>query len=69
MDAEWEMIQALDSAIAADLGRLRIIHGKGTGALRAMVQRILKSDRRVAKFEFAPLTQGGPGVTIAEFSK
>ena len=69
VDAEWEMIQALDSAIAADLGRLRIIHGKGTGALRAMVQRILKSDRRVAKFEFAPLTQGGPGVTIAEFSK
>ncbi len=68
-DAEWEVIQALDSAIAADLSELRIIHGKGTGALRAMVQRVLKNDRRVAKFDFAPLTQGGPGVTVAEFNK
>jgi dsDNA-specific endonuclease/ATPase MutS2 len=35
--------------------------------LRERVQGILKSDRRVAKFGFAPRNQGGTGVTIVEF--
>jgi DNA mismatch repair protein MutS2 len=66
-DAEAELTRALDAAILADLPYLRIIHGKGTGALREMVQRVLEGDPRVARFDFAPANQGGAGVTVAEF--
>lgn len=43
---------------------LRIMHGKGTGALRDAVQRYLKDDRRVASVEYAPPYEGGDGVTV-----
>jgi DNA mismatch repair protein MutS2 len=66
-EAEAELTRALDAAILSDLPYLRIIHGKGTGALREMVQRILERDPRVARFGFAPANQGGAGVTVAEF--
>lgn len=66
-DAEAELTRALDAAILADLPYLRIIHGKGTGALREVVQRVLEGDPRVARFDFAPANQGGAGVTVAEF--
>ena len=59
-------LAALDAAVLADHPALRIIHGMGTGAVRDRVRQVLKSDRRVAKFEFAPRNQGGTGVTIAE---
>jgi len=66
-EAEAVLIHALDAAVQADLPYLRIIHGKGTGALRVVVQRVLESDSRVAHFDFAPAQQGGTGVTVAEF--
>ncbi|HTR19457.1 MAG TPA: Smr/MutS family protein [Gemmatimonadales bacterium] len=66
-EAETTLNQALDAAILADLPYLRIIHGKGTGALRDLVQRVLKSDPRVGHFDFAPSQQGGTGVTVVEF--
>ena len=56
--------RALDSAIRADLRQLRIIHGKGTGALRARVAEILRSDPRVSSFATAPWNEGGAGVTV-----
>jgi DNA mismatch repair protein MutS2 len=65
--AEAELIRALDAAVLVDLPYLRIIHGKGTGALREMVQRVLEGDPRVARWEFAPANQGGAGVTVVEF--
>ena len=58
---------ALDAAIRSENPYLRIIHGMGTGVVRDRVRQVLKSDRRVAKFEFAPRNQGGTGVTIVEF--
>ncbi len=64
--AEAELLAALDAAVVADLPYLRIIHGKGTGALRAVVQELLAGDRRVARFHLAPPDQGGSGVTIVE---
>ena len=67
-EAEAVLIKALDDAILADLPYLRIIHGKGTGALRQLVHDLLAQDRRVARFGFAPREQGGHGVTIAEFT-
>ena len=68
-EAEAELLLALDGAIAGDLPWLRIIHGKGTGALRARVAEVLQLDYRVKSFRLAPPAQGGHGVTIAEFDK
>ena len=65
-EATFALIRALDSAFSAELPFVRIIHGKGTGALRARVTEVLRDDRRVAAFSLAPPQQGGNGVTIAE---
>jgi len=60
--------RALDDAVSADLRYLRIIHGKGTGALRQLVHDVLAGDKRVKRFGFAPANQGGHGVTVAELT-
>ena len=65
-EAEAILERALDAAVLDDLPYLRIIHGKGTGALRDLVQRVLQHDPRVARFGLAPANQGGSGVTVAE---
>ncbi len=59
---------AIDAAVQADLKSLRIIHGKGTGALRDRVAELLKKDVRVATFRLGLWNEGGAGVTIAEFA-
>ena len=66
-EAQTVVEQALDAAVLGDTPLLRIIHGMGTGVVRERVQRVLKADRRVKAFAFAPQAQGGTGVTIAEF--
>ncbi len=67
-EAEAALVKALDNAVLADLPYLRVIHGKGTGAVRQRVHEILAADRRVARFGFAPANQGGHGVTVVEFT-
>ena len=67
-EAEAATLAAVDSAVLAEQPYLRIIHGKGTGAVRDRVRRVLGSDRRVKSFAFPPPNQGGTGVTIVEFS-
>jgi DNA mismatch repair protein MutS2 len=67
-EAENEVLQAIDSAIRADLKTLRIIHGKGTGALRQIVDEMLRKDTRVAEFRPGAWNEGGTGVTIAVFA-
>jgi DNA mismatch repair protein MutS2 len=59
---------ALDDAVLSDMPYLRIIHGKGTGALRDRVQEILGHDPRVRSFAFAAANQGGDGVTVVELA-
>jgi len=66
-EAEPLLIKALDDAVLADLPYLRVVHGKGTGALRQFVHDHLSTDARVKRFGFAPPNQGGHGVTIVEF--
>ena len=66
-EAEDAVLRALDDAVVADLGAVRIIHGKGTGALRECVSQVLSRDARVVSFHNSPPHQGGWGVTIAEF--
>lgn len=67
-EAEGTLLQALDSAIRADLKSLRIIHGKGTGALRQLVDEMLRKDTRVREFRMGAWNEGGAGVTIAVFA-
>ena len=57
----------LDSAMWANLSSVRIIHGKGTGALRSAVQQALKKNKFVKKFRLGVYGEGEDGVTIAEF--
>ena len=59
------LLPALDSAVRAELKQLRIIHGKGTGALRQRVAEMLKSDERVREFRLGAWNEGGNGVTVA----
>src|SRR5437667_1407591 len=67
-EAEARLVKALDDAVLADLPYLRVIHGKGTGAVRERVHEVLAADPRVQRFGFAPANQGGHGVTIVEFT-
>ena len=66
-EAEPLLVKALDDAVLADLPYLRVVHGKGTGALRQFVHEVLSADPRVKRFGFAPPNQGGHGVTLVEF--
>jgi DNA mismatch repair protein MutS2 len=65
-EALAQLTPALDAAIQADLPSLRIIHGKGTGALREAVTELLKADGRVRSFRPGGVGEGGTGVTVAE---
>jgi DNA mismatch repair protein MutS2 len=56
----------LDDAVLAGAPMIRIIHGKGTGALRKAVTDFLKAHRHVASFRLGGLGEGGDGVTIAK---
>lgn len=67
-DIEDLLMQAVDSAVRADLKSLRIIHGKGTGALRERVAEMLRKESRVSSFRLGAWNEGGAGVTVAEFS-
>ena len=58
----------LDQAMAANLNRVEILHGKGTGALREAIHSFLSKEPAVTRFADAPIEQGGSGVTIVEFT-
>jgi DNA mismatch repair protein MutS2 len=60
--------RALDAALMSGLPTFRIIHGKGTGALRAEVQELLRADRRVKVIRPGDRFEGGTGVTVVEFA-
>ena len=57
----------LDEAMRSNISPVRIIHGKGTGALRAAVQQCLKKNRFIKSFRLGVYGEGEDGVTIAEF--
>lgn len=57
----------LDDAYIAHLPSVRIVHGKGTGALRNAVQAHLRKQSYIASFHLGEYGEGDAGVTIAEF--
>jgi DNA mismatch repair protein MutS2 len=56
----------LDDAFLSSLARVRIIHGKGTGALRAAVKDYLRSHPFVKDFQDGAPNEGGSGVSVVE---
>ena len=58
--------KAIDDALLAGIPQLRLIHGKGTGALRAGLTAYLETNRFVKKMEMAALEAGGSGATVID---
>ena len=66
-DEGWQAVDKyLDEAVIANFSRVRLIHGKGTGALKNALWQRLKHDRRVASFRIAAYGEGDGGVTVVE---
>ena len=65
-DALMALEKYLDDAYLAHLEKVRIIHGRGTGALKSMVEKALKRSKYVTNFYTAPFNEGGYGATVAE---
>ena len=65
-DALAEMEKYLDDALLAGLPKVYLIHGKGTGALRAAVQEELRVHPAVRGFRLGEAGEGGSGVTVVE---
>jgi DNA mismatch repair protein MutS2 len=63
-EAIEEMDRRLDEAAVAGMPFLRVIHGKGTGALRKALRDYFRGHPAVKDVETAPIEQGGEGVTI-----
>lgn len=59
----------LDDAYISHLPSVRIVHGKGTGALRSAVQKHLKRQKYIKSYRLGEFGEGDAGVTIAEFKE
>ena len=67
-EALAELDRFLDAAVLNGIAQVSILHGKGTGRLQEAVRKALADDPRVAAFAYAPLEQGGAGVTQVSLS-
>ena len=66
-DEAWSKVDKyFDEASIAGFHTVRLIHGKGTGALRNALWAYLKTDRRVARFRIGQFGEGDGGVTVVE---
>ena len=66
-DEAWSRVDKyFDEALMTGFRKLRLIHGKGTGALKKALWERLKHDRRVASFRLAEYGEGDGGVTVVE---
>ena len=69
MDVEQgilEMDRFIDECVLLNLGTVSVIHGKGTGVLRAAVHQALKKNKAVKSFRLGVYGEGETGVTIVE---
>ena len=66
-DEGWQAVDKyLDEAQVAGFSKVRLIHGKGTGALRNALWQRLKKDARVKEFRLGQYGEGDGGVTVVE---
>ena len=63
-DAWFVVDKYLDDAVLANIPTVRIIHGKGTGALRAALWKYFKTDKRVKSYRHGEYGEGDAGVTV-----
>ena len=66
-EAESRLAKYLEDCVLAGIREARIVHGKGTGALRSCVQDMLIKDDRVESFRAGEQGEGDAGVTIIKF--
>jgi DNA mismatch repair protein MutS2 len=66
-DEAWSMVDKyFDDAAIAGFHSVRLIHGKGTGALKNALWNYLRTDRRVASYRIGQFGEGDGGVTVVE---
>ncbi|NTV73696.1 MAG: Smr/MutS family protein, partial [Holophaga sp.] len=63
-DVDTEIHRFVETSIAAGQKFIRVVHGHGTGRLKAAVREALKGHPGIAKVEDAPQSQGGAGATV-----
>ena len=67
-DEAWLLVDKyFDDAIVAGLNSVHLIHGKGTGALKNALWKLLRTDGRVRSFRIGQYGEGDGGVTVVEF--
>ena len=67
-EAIAELDKYLDDALLSHLNSVRVVHGKGTGALRKGIHEYLRRQKHVKSFHIAEFGEGDAGVTIVNFS-
>ena len=65
-EAVSELDKYLDDAILSHLNTVRVVHGKGTGALRKGIHEFLRRQKHVKSYHLAEYGEGDAGVTIVE---
>ena len=68
-EAILEVDRYIDNCLMSGLDQVSIIHGKGTGALRAGIQDYLKRDKRVKSYRMGAYGEGDAGVTVVTLKK
>lgn len=68
-DAWFVVDKYIDDAVLAGIPTVRIIHGKGTGALRAALWKFFKSDKRIKAYRHGEYGEGDAGVTVLTLGK
>ena len=63
-DAWFVVDKYIDDAVLMNIPTVRIIHGKGTGALRAALWKYFKSDKRIKSYRHGEYGEGDAGVTV-----
>ncbi len=66
-DEAWLAVDKyFDEAIMTGFRKVRLIHGKGTGALKVALWKFLKGDKRISSFRIGQFGEGDGGVTVVE---